>query len=186
MKTALIIVDVQNDFCENGSLAVAGGAEVATKIANLLRTTNFNKVVTTQDWHINPGNHWSNTPDYVDTWPVHCVAEQAGADYHPNLKPVLALTEITRVFKGQYEAAYSGFEGVTEDNRKLADILHADDVTKVVVVGIATDHCVFATARDAVAAGFDVSVIEDLTAGVDANRSVEKLWELQQMGVTVY
>ena len=168
---ALIVVDVQNDFCEGGSLAVAGGAEVAASIAELLAGDHgYDLVVATRDHHIDPGPHFSDTPDYVDSWPPHCVAGTPGAAFHPNLvgHPNLGSPDFAGVFdKGEYEAAYSGFEGRDHTlDVGLAEFLRAHAVTEVDVAGIATDHCVHATARDAAAAGFDTTVLLPLTAAV--------------------
>ena len=163
MSRALIIVDVQNDFCEGGSLPVAGGAGVATAISGTLESGSWDHIVATKDYHVDPGGHFSEHPDYLDSWPPHCVVGTGGADFHPNL----ATGRIEAVFrKGEHAAAYSGFEGHTDDGQGLAEWLRARDVTSVDVVGIATDHCVRATALDAVGAGFDTTVLLDLTAGV--------------------
>ncbi|MGN7200989.1 isochorismatase family protein [Arthrobacter sp. SAFR-044] len=191
MSRALIIVDVQNDFCEGGSLAVPGGAAVAGAISEYLDAHNgeFDHVVATQDWHIDPGSHFSDTPDYKDSWPRHCVAGTRGAELHPDLD-----TEYVDAYfrKGQFAAAYSGFEGLLapedavptgerqpgglpgaqagletdEDAIGLDDWLQSHDVEDVVVVGIATDYCVKATALDAVQAGYGVTVVRRLTAGI--------------------
>jgi nicotinamidase/pyrazinamidase len=164
-RTALIVVDVQNDFCEGGSLAVAGGAEVASAISAHIAATPYDHVVATRDYHIDPGPHFSQTPDFVDSWPVHCVAGTAGASFHPELD----VTGIEAVFsKGAYAAAYSGFEGVGSGGGSLTEWLRAHGVVKVDVVGIATDHCVRATAVDAARDGFATTVLLDLTAGVSA------------------
>ncbi len=165
MTRALIIVDVQNDFCEGGSLAVAGGAAVAAGISLVLDRAGdrWDHVVATRDWHIDPGAHFSTHPDFVESWPAHCVVGTSGSEFHPELNT----SRIEAVFhKGEHAAAYSGFEGHTEDGQSLADWLRARSVTEVEVVGIATDHCVRATALDAVAAGFTTTVILELTAGV--------------------
>jgi nicotinamidase/pyrazinamidase len=165
VSLALIIVDVQNDFCEGGSLAVAGGAAVAAGISLVLEKAGdrWDHVVATKDWHIDPGAHFSAHPDYVDSWPAHCVVGTGGADFHPEL----ATDRIEAVFhKGEHRAAYSGFEGRTPEGEGLAEWLRSRDVTEVEVVGIATDHCVRATALDAVAAGFATTVLLELTAGV--------------------
>ncbi len=165
MTRALIIVDVQNDFCEGGSLAVAGGAAVAAGISLVLDRAGdrWDHVVATRDWHIDPGAHFSTHPDFVESWPAHCVVGTNGSEFHPELNT----SRIEAVFhKGEHAAAYSGFEGHTEDGQSLADWLRARSVTEVEVVGIATDHCVRATALDAVAAGFTTTVILELTAGV--------------------
>jgi nicotinamidase/pyrazinamidase len=162
---ALVIVDVQNDFCEGGSLAVAGGAAVAAGISLVLAKAGdrWDHVVATKDWHIDPGAHFSAHPDFVESWPAHCVVGTGGADFHPELRT----DRIEAVFhKGEHAAAYSGFEGHTEAGETLADWLRSRDVTDVEVVGIATDHCVRATALDARAAGFDTTVLLELTAGV--------------------
>ena len=165
MSRALIIVDVQNDFCEGGSLAVPGGAAVAKGISLVLDKSRerWDHVVATKDWHIDPGAHFSAHPDFVESWPAHCVVGTGGADFHPELKT----DRIEAVFhKGEHAAAYSGFEGHTDAGETLADWLRSRDVSEVEVVGIATDHCVRATALDARAAGFDTTVLLELTAGV--------------------
>lgn len=186
-KTAFLIVDVQNDFIEGGSLGVTGGERVAIDVANHLNNTNrYNYVITTQDWHIDPGNHWAETPDYVDTWPVHCAAGTTGADIHEELNMALEATTIPRVkiFKGEYVAAYSGFEGRVEgvDNVTVAEHLKALGITKLTVVGIATDHCVKETVLHALAAGFKVNVVTSMVAGVDPDRSVEALNAMRNAG----
>jgi nicotinamidase/pyrazinamidase len=185
MARALIIVDVQNDFCAGGSLAVAGGAEVARAISRLLheRAGHYDTVVGTLDWHIDPGGHFATDPDWVDTWPPHCIAGTPGADSHPNLDTAAVQAWFT---KGEYAAAYSGFEGVTGDADArigLAAWLHARQVDTVDVVGIATDHCVRATAGDAAAAGFATRVLLDHTAGVTAQTTAAALTALRDVGV---
>jgi nicotinamidase/pyrazinamidase len=165
MSRALIIVDVQNDFCEGGSLPVSGGAAVAKGISLVLAKAGerWDHVVATKDYHVDPGAHFSDHPDYTDTWPAHCVAGSAGAEFHPELDTA----RIEAVFhKGAHQAAYSGFEGRTEDGETLAGWLRGKRVTDVEVVGIATDHCVRATALDAAAEGFTTTVVLELTAGV--------------------
>jgi nicotinamidase/pyrazinamidase len=164
MARALLVVDVQNDFCEGGSLAVIGGAAVARAISDRLDIGDYDHAVATRDHHIDPGGHFSKAPDYIDTWPAHCVAGTPGADLHPDLDR----TNLELVFdKGEYAAAYSGFEGITDqDGRPLLDWLRAHHIDSVEIVGIATDHCVRATALDAVAGGLTTAVRLDLTAGV--------------------
>lgn len=189
MHRALIVVDVQNDFCEGGSLAVAGGADVAAAVTDLIgqSTAGYRHVVATRDHHINPGNHFAKppaTPDYVHTWPVHCVAGTEGVGFHPNFAPAVASGAIDAVFdKGAYSAAYSGFEGADENGLGLAEWLRAHHVTAVDVVGIATDHCVRATALDAAREGFGTHVLLDLTAGVAEGTTERALEELAQAGV---
>ncbi|TQC41437.1 isochorismatase family protein [Rhodococcus sp. WS4] len=163
VRRALLVVDVQNDFCEGGSLAVDGGSAVAAAISRFLASTPYDAVAATIDHHIDPGHHFSDEPDYVDTWPVHCKSGTSGADFHPDLD----LSCIESVFsKGEFSAAYSGFEGKDSDGRSLEKWLRAAGATEVDIVGIATDHCVVATALDAVAAGFPTRVLLPLTAGV--------------------
>jgi nicotinamidase/pyrazinamidase len=181
MARALIIVDVQNDFCEGGSLAVAGGAAVAAGVSRALADPagRWDHVVATKDYHIDPGAHFSTTPDYVDSWPPHCVAGTPGADFHPELET----ERIEAVFtKGQHEAAYSGFEGHA-GSIGLAAWLRMHDITDIDVVGIATDHCVRATALDATREGFRTTVLLDLTAGVARSTVDSALAQLRQAGV---
>jgi nicotinamidase/pyrazinamidase len=187
---ALIVVDVQNDFCEGGSLAVSGGAAVAAMITVYLRGHRvgdgrpaYAAVVGTLDWHIDPGAHFSAHPDFVDSWPAHCVADSPGARAHPSIDPGL----IDAWFrKGLHAAAYSGFEGTTLEGAgsptSLANWLRARGVTAVDVVGIATDHCVRATAVDALSAGFETRVLLDLTAGVAVPTTLAALDQLRAAG----
>ncbi|MBF6085266.1 isochorismatase family protein [Nocardia cyriacigeorgica] len=182
MGRALVIVDVQNDFCEGGSLAVAGGAQVAERISAHARdhADEYSAVVATRDFHIDPGAHFSEQPDFVDSWPPHCRVGTAGAEFHPNFDT----TPVQEVFsKGAYAAAYSGFEGAAEDGTALADWLKARDIDTVDVVGIATDHCVRATAMDAAASGFDTRVLLGLTAAVAPETTEKALAQLRAAGV---
>jgi nicotinamidase/pyrazinamidase len=185
-RRALVVVDVQNDFCEGGSLAVAGGAAVAERISDLLDATDADVVVATQDHHIDPGPHFADAPDFVDTWPAHCVAGTPGAELHPNLRT----DRIQAVFhKGQHAAAYSGFEGTLAGTEPgcapLAPYLRERGVEAVEVVGIATDHCVRATALDAAREGFDTTVLLRYCAGVAPETTAAALHELAAAGVTV-
>jgi len=183
VSRALLIVDVQNDFCEGGSLAVSGGAEVARSIGALLAGLDrgsYAHIVATQDHHVDPGSHFSAAPDYVGTWPPHCVAGTAGADFHPSLDPA----RFEAVFrKGEHSAAYSGFEGADADGVPLAAWLRERGVTAVDIAGIATDHCVRATATDAATAGFTTRVLLNLTAGVAADTTKAALDEMRTAGV---
>jgi nicotinamidase/pyrazinamidase len=190
MRRALIVVDVQNDFCEGGSLAVAGGADVAAAVTDLVGQTagsGYQHVVATRDHHIEPGDHFAvppHAPDYEHSWPAHCVAGTEGVGFHPSFAPAVASGAIDAVFdKGAYAAAYSGFEGADENGLSLAQWLRARDVSEVDVVGIATDHCVRATALDAVRAGFRTQVLLDLTAGVAAGTTEAALEEMRAAGV---
>ncbi|MFF1838889.1 isochorismatase family protein [Streptomyces sp. NPDC058231] len=186
MHRALIVVDVQNDFCEGGSLAVAGGADVAAAITDLIgeAQAGYRHVVATRDHHVDPGTHFSAQPDFEHSWPPHCVAGTEGVGFHPNFAPAVASGAIDTVFdKGAYAAAYSGFEGLDENGVGLAQWLRDREVTEVDVVGIATDHCVRATALDAVREGFTTHVLLELTAGVAAASTGRALEELRGAGV---
>ncbi|MET7934573.1 isochorismatase family protein [Streptomyces sp. NPDC005322] len=186
MHRALIVVDVQNDFCEGGSLAVTGGADVAAAITDFIgeATAGYRHIVATRDHHIDPGDHFSDHPDYEHSWPVHCVAGTEGVGFHPNFAPAVASGAIEAVFdKGAYAAAYSGFEGADENGVPLARWLREREVTEVDVVGIATDHCVRATALDARREGFGTHVLLDLTAGVSEATTGRALEELRAAGV---
>ena len=182
MARALIIVDVQNDFCEGGSLAVTGGAQLAADITATVADAGdrWDRIVATRDRHIDPGRHFSTEPDFVDSWPPHCVVGTAGAEFHPGLT-----VSPEAVFdKGAYSAAYSGFEGSAGED-DLAGWLRSHGTTAVDVVGIATDHCVRATALDAVRVGFDTTVLLDLTAGVARETVDAALAELRTAGVNL-
>lgn len=189
MSKALIIVDAQNDFVEGGTLAVEGGKRAMGKLADYIFTfyDEYELIVTTQDWHIDPKGHFAETPDFVDTWPVHCVAETAGSELFSPVAQTLGElmlnkgVVVERVFKGEYEAAYSGFEGRTGNqsmlpNARLAELLDFYDVTEVDVTGLATDYCVKATALDAVKEGFDTTVLSEYCAGIH-EESVNELLE---------
>ncbi|GIH74827.1 isochorismatase family protein [Planobispora longispora] len=180
MATALIIVDVQNDFCEGGSLAVNGGAEVAAAVSRHVSSHAYDHVVATRDYHVDPGDHFAAEPDFVLSWPAHCVAGTPGADFHP----AFDTGRVEEVFsKGAHSAAYSGFEGFSPDGTGLGVWLADRGVHAVDVVGIATDHCVRATALDAVENGLAVRVPLELTAGVARETTEAALAELDSAGV---
>ncbi|SEN60321.1 isochorismatase family protein [Actinacidiphila rubida] len=190
MHRALIVVDVQNDFCEGGSLPVSGGADVAAAITDLIGEASgagaYRHVVATRDHHIDPGAHFSAQPDFVHSWPRHCVAGTEGVGFHPNFAPAVASGAIDAVFdKGAHAAAYSGFEGRDENDESLAGWLRDRDVTEVDVVGIATDHCVRATALDAAREGFATRVLLELTAGVAPGTTEQALTDLKAAGVAL-
>jgi nicotinamidase/pyrazinamidase len=179
MSRALIVVDVQNDFCEGGSLAVTGGTAVAAAITEHVRSAGYDHVVATRDHHVDPGHHFAEQPDFLETWPAHCVVGTGGVELHANLDR----EALEAVFdKGEYAAAYSGFEG-TADGVPLADWLRGHGVDAVDVVGIATDHGVRATALDAVGNGFATRVLLPLTAGVAEASTEAALEQLRAAGV---
>ena len=189
-RRALIVVDVQNDFCEGGSLAVTGGADVARSIAKLAgndrRAGMYRVVVATKDWHVDPGDHFvveGTSPNFVDTWPRHCVADTPGAEFHDEL-----MLELDETFlKGRTSASYTGFDGIAEsdDVTLLGDWLNQRGIDAVDVVGLATDHCVLATALDAASRGFSTSVLLEYCAAVSPEASVEAVKTMADAGVTV-
>ncbi|MBC3190519.1 isochorismatase family protein [Pseudonocardia sp. C8] len=184
MSRALIVVDVQNDFCEGGALAVDGGAAVAARIGPLATGGDYAHVVATRDRHVDPGPHFSDAPDFVDSWPPHCRAGTPGASFHPELD----VGPIECVFdKGAYTSGYSGFEGASdhESGTRLADWLDERGVTDVDVVGIATDHCVRATALDAARLGLSTRVLLGHCAGVAEDTVARALAQLREAGVTI-
>lgn len=183
MNRALVIVDVQNDFCEGGSLAVEGGNEVVRRLnAMLAGQPGYGRIVATRDAHIDPGLHFDANPDFIDSWPPHCVVGTRGADFHPELNT----SHIDAVFdKGEWQAAYSGFEGVADDGTNLNNWLREREITDVDVVGIATDYCVKATALDAVRAGFKTRVLLDYTAGVGRETTSDAISEMRAAGIEV-
>lgn len=184
MTTALIVVDVQLDFCEGGSMGVDGGAATASAISAYLGTSagRYAHVVASRDYHEDPGDHFSSTPDFVDTWPPHCRLGHPGAAFHPDLD----VKHLEEVFtKGRFEAAYSAFEGRATDGHLLAPWLRTRGVDAVEVVGIATDHCVRATALDGAREGFATTVLLDLTAGVLPETTARAQQEMARAGVTL-
>ena len=178
---ALIVVDVQNDFCEGGSLAVTGGSAVAAAISDYLASgAGYAHVVASRDYHIDPGDHFSDHPDFAASWPPHCVVGTPGAQFHPRLDT----SHVQAVFsKGAHAAAYSAFEGADDAGTSLADWLRERDVEALDVVGIATDYCVRATALDAARAGFGTQVLLGMTAGVAPATTQEAVDALRAAGV---
>ncbi|WP_409437736.1 isochorismatase family protein [Mycobacterium sp. SMC-14] len=183
---ALVIVDVQNDFCDGGAIPVDGAVAVAQEISRYVDgpvgRARYAHVVATQDWHVDPGAHFSKHPDYQKSWPPHCVAGSHGAQFHPTL----STERIEAVFKkGAYDTGYSGFEGVDDQGTSLGEWLHHRKVRDVDVVGVATEHCVRATAKDAVHQGFSTAVLSPLTAGTSAESTAAALAAMRGAGVTV-
>ena len=184
MTRALLIVDVQNDFCEGGSLAVEGGAAVARGVSDWVAAhrSDYDMIVASADWHVDPGSHFADTPDFAATWPAHCIAGTAGAAFHPDFD-TSGVDEIVR--KGEHAAAYSAFEGRAAEGKTLDALLRDRGVDALDVVGIATDYCVRASALDAAAAGFATRVLTDLMAGVAPDTSAAALDEMRDAGVEV-
>jgi nicotinamidase/pyrazinamidase len=182
VRRALVVVDVQPTFCEGGELATEGANEIAHRVAAYAAAhrDRYTTVVTTQDWHIDPGEHFSDTPDFVDSWPPHGVAGTPNAELHPALAD---LDPHARLKKGQYSHGYSGFDGADEHGRTLATVLEEAGVTDVDVVGLVESHCVKHTALDARRAGLAARVLTDLTIPVSPAQGEAAERELTAAGV---
>jgi len=189
---ALVVIDLQNDFTEGGRLAIEGGDDVARRIGAYIAAhrDRYDVTVATADWHITPGTHFADDPDYVDTWPVHCVAGTAGAAFDEEaaagagvISPLELFDEV--VYKGQRTPAYSGFEGSTAQGQPLADRLTADGITDIDVIGIALSHGVPATALDGHSAGFATRVLTDLSVGVSEELDELALARMADAGITL-
>jgi nicotinamidase/pyrazinamidase len=188
MPRALLVIDVQNDFCEGGALAVAGGTAIAAKISKYLESAEYDLVVASRDWHDadnNNSGHFAESgsePNFTTTWPIHCVAETVGAQYHSNLN-----TELIgeHVFKGQGQNGYSIFEGRTSGGQTFEELLAQHQIDEVDVVGIATDHCVLASAMDSKSHGLKVRVISSLTAGVSEASTEAAIDQMIDNGIEV-
>jgi len=177
---ALIVVDVQNDFCAGGALAVRDGDAVVPVINRI--AARFSRIFYTRDWH--PANHcsFSDAPEFVDkSWPPHCVQDTPGAEFHPELYMPDDAVVISAAADPDREA-YSGFEGTD-----LAVQLRDAGIRRVFVCGLATDYCVRATALDALAEGFEVVLVEDACRGVDipAGNAAAAIEEMRQAGAAV-
>jgi len=190
MAKALFIIDVQNDFCEGGSLAVSGGAAVAAGLTSYLgeHAKEYDVVIASRDWHDgnnDNGGHFAHAgeaPDYVNSWPVHCVSGSEGAEYHPNLDTSYIQEHIE---KGQGKPSYSIFEGITPSGENLPALLARLNVSEIDIAGIATDYCVLASALDARKAGLNVNVLTNLVAGVAAESSEAALEKLVAAGCSL-
>lgn len=201
MARALLIVDVQPTFCEGGELPVSGGNMVAARIANYVRAhgDEYQYIATTQDWHIQPGNHWSDDPDYVDTWPIHGAAGSTNAQLHPAIAQIPLVANAHHFRKGQYSAAYSGFEGVEEQSEGIATPesvrsalreghtleagLRGAGITEIDIVGLAQSHCVKETALDAAKLGFHVRIFSDMTVPVSEETGCAASRQLADRGI---
>lgn len=183
-RKALIVVDMQNDFIPGGSLSVPGGLAIIPKLHKFLENSDYDLIVTTQDWHIEPGDHFSQNPDYIDSWPVHCVANTFGAKIVNGLGKSLKKFNPVQVYKGQYGAAYSGFEGATIDGDYLEAVLKNNNISDVHVVGLAEDYCVNETAKDSSKIGFKTTVLTDLTSSINEESLEGITLEYALLGVT--
>ena len=188
MARALLVIDVQNDFCEGGALACEGGAAVAKKISEFLEREDYDVVFGSRDWHDAEGTNSGHfaapgeQPNLLTSWPVHCVANTVGAEYHPNLDTQKIDIDI---YKGQGQNGYSIFEGVDKDGVNFETLLAQNNIEEVDVVGIATDHCVLASSMDANKAGLKVRVISSLTAGVSPASTEAAIDKMIDAGISV-
>jgi nicotinamidase/pyrazinamidase len=186
-RCALIVVDVQPTFCEGGELPVQGGNATAAAISTFLRhrSGDYALIVTTQDWHIDPGLHFAKHPDFIDSWPPHGVVGTPGALLHPDVAAALADVPHVTIRKGEHAAAYSGFDGHDNDGRSLAAVIAHSGVDRLDVCGIAESHCVKSTALDSVALGYPTDVLSDLTVPVSEQLGVLARAAMVAAGVTL-
>jgi nicotinamidase/pyrazinamidase len=194
MSNALIVVDVQKDFCEGGKLAVAGGNDVAERIDDYIDSFGnlYNEIVFTADWHEpwprTNGGHFSATPDFVDSWPAHCEAGSEGAQFHNAIKAQILFLEEhnrgewdrdTHIFrKGLGKPDYSGFQGHNKGQQLLYTFLNSRGIDVVDIVGIAGDYCVRQTALDARRLGFVTNVLPGLVVSVGGSHETTRTLEL--------
>ena len=190
MARALLVIDVQVDFCEGGALACSGGAAVAKAITNHIGShgAHYDHVIASRDWHtpnsLNSGHFPPEgvAPDFETTWPLHCIAGESGAEYHENLDASLIDLHVK---KGQDANGYSIFDGTDESGRNFETLVQELGITQVDVVGIATDYCVRASSLDAKKHGLSVRVITSLTAGVSALSTEAAIDEMVDAGIEV-
>ena len=185
--SALLLVDVQNDFCEGGALQVSGGLDVALSVARYVRehASDYDLLAASRDWHVDPAGHFSEQPDFVDSWPVHCVAGTRGAEFHPAVEEMLSEYPHKTLSKGRYSAAYSAFEAVLPDGQRMTEILASRGIGRIDIAGLCTDYCVAATALDAVKAGFRARVLIDLSAGVHPDSTQVQIEKMKKAGVGI-
>ena len=179
------MVDVQVDFVEGGSLGVQGGMQVAAMIARHLRhfKNEYQFVVASRDYHEDAPDHISATPDYLNTWPPHCIVGTPGAAFVPTIQNLVRekLIQVV-VLKGRHEAAYSAFDGFDPRGHKLLDVLKENRVDHIDICGIATDYCVRATALDARKHEFQVRVLVNLCAPVSEDTGQQAIEEMKAAG----
>jgi len=188
MRNALLVVDVQNDFIEGGALPIKGGAQVAAMVSRHIRhfKTEYSFVVATRDYHEDPSDHFSDNPDFVTTWPPHCIIGTPGAALCPPIFNLVREKLIAAVVdKGRHSAAYSGFEGLDPRGHPLRDVLKEARVDHMDICGLALDYCVKATALDARKLDFQVRVLVNLTAPANADNATAALEEMKAAGCQV-
>lgn len=187
-KKGLLVVDVQNDFCLGGALEVPGSERVVQNIKYHIENNRatYHTLIFTKDWHIRPDTHFSDTPDYKDTWPRHCVADTYGAAIHRTLAPFSMGAAAKIILKGEYSAGYSGFDGHLVDSRTtLLEYLRSMDNMELVVCGLAFDYCVRSTAIDSAKYSFKTSVLMECTAAVSNSNNFRICDELESHKVTL-
>lgn len=162
-NSALLFVDIQNDFCPGGALGVSEGDQIIPVVNSLIKE--FPLVVATQDWH--PSNHIS-FKDRGGPWPPHCIAGTRGAELHPDIDAREIDMRLRKAFTPDKDA-YSSFEAVDEKGRSLDEVLKSKSVSKLYVVGLATDYCVLASVMDGLKNGYDVYVVTDAVRAVNVN-----------------
>lgn len=184
-KRSLLVIDVQNDFCPGGTLAVDTGDEVAARIAAYIGANkwHYSSIIASKDLHVDPSDHFSETPDFVSSWPRHCVKGTYGSELRPELRDVSFDAIVT---KGGYSGAYSAFEGTTDHGEPLLELLERQEIELVYICGIATDYCVLQSALDALEFGFSVTVFMDLIAGVSQQSSLQALELLATRGANLH
>jgi nicotinamidase/pyrazinamidase len=196
-STALIVIDPQNDFCPGGALAVAGGDEIMPLVNRLI--DQFAHVIVTQDWH--PADHSSFASQHPGKsplenielsygaqtlWPDHCVQDTAGADFHPELRWTKAELILRKGFRRQIDSYSAFYENDRTTPTGLAGYLRERGLTKIALVGLATDYCVSYSALDAVTHGFDTSVLMDGCRAIDLNGSLATAEaDMRAAGVTL-
>jgi nicotinamidase/pyrazinamidase len=186
MRNALLIVDVQADFVENGSLPVQGGVAVAAMIARHVRhfKNEYQFIVASRDYHENAPDHISDNPDYINTWPPHCMVGTPGAAFVPTIQNLVREKLIQLVvLKGRDRAAYSAFDGLDPRGHPLLEVLKEERIDHIDVCGIATDYCVRASALDARRNEFQVRVLVNLCAAVNEATGAQALEEMKAAGI---
>jgi nicotinamidase/pyrazinamidase len=181
-NAALLIVDVQNDFCPGGALQITDGGRVVAPInraAQLFAAAGL-PVLASRDWHPPDTRHFR---EFGGVWPVHCVQGTAGAAFHPDLRLPEGTIVLSKGINPELDG-YSAFEGVTADGRLLAELLRDLQVQKLYISGLATDYCVLCTAREALRSGLEVTVLTDAVAGVDIvpGASADAIDEMEKAG----
>jgi nicotinamidase/pyrazinamidase len=185
MRNALLAIDLQADFVQGGSLPVPNGMPVCAMIARHIRhfKMEYQFVVASRDYHEDPADHFSETPDFVNTWPAHCVIGTPGCAFVPPIANLVREKLIqTIVNKGRHAAAYSAFEGLDARGHDLLNVLKEERIDHIDICGLATDYCVRATALDARRNAFQVRVLVNLCGAVNEATGLQALEEMKAAG----